>query len=210
MSDDHGDDHARAENTRRVGLLTSLLEERGILSERELDDLVEAFFARTGPGQGARIVARAWTDQGFRARLLEDANAAVRELGLDMASGTAPHLRLRVVENTPEVHNVVVCTLCSCYPVAILGPPPTWYKSESYRSRVVRDPRGMLEEFGVQLDPGARIRVWDSSAETRYLVIPIRPECTEQLDEEELAALVSRNALIGTSLADTGAAASPP
>ena len=207
MSDDHEHDRARAENTRRVGLLTSLLEERGILSERELDDLVEAFVARTGPGQGARIVARAWTDPDFRARLLEDANAAVRELGLDMASGTAPHLRLRVVENTREVHNVVVCTLCSCYPVAILGPPPTWYKSESYRSRVVRDPRGVLAEFGVQVDPDARIRVWDSSAETRYLVIPIRPDGTEGLYEEELTALVSRNALIGTSLAETAAAA---
>ena len=208
MSDDHDhDDHARAENTRRVGVLTALLEQRGIVSERELDDMVEAFVARTGPAQGARIVARAWTDTGFRARLLEDANAAVRELGLDMASGTAPHLRLRAVENTPELHNVVVCTLCSCYPVAILGPPPTWYKSESYRSRVVRDPRGVLAELGVELDPDSRIRVWDSSAETRYLVIPRRPEGTEELDEEELAALVSRNALIGTALVEPSAAA---
>ena len=204
MSDDHGDEE-RAENTRRVGLLTSLLEERGVVSERELDELVEAFVARTGPGQGARIVARAWTDPGFRARLLADANAAVRELGLDMAAGTAPHLRLRVVENTSEVHNVVVCTLCSCYPVAILGPPPTWYKSESYRSRVVRDPRGVLEEFGLELDPALRIRVWDSSAETRYLVVPVRPEGSDDHGEKELAALVSRNALIGTALAGSGA-----
>ena len=204
MSDDHGDEE-RAENTRRVGLLTSLLEERGVVSERELDELVEAFVARTGPGQGARIVARAWTDSGFRARLLADANAAVRELGLDMAAGTAPHLRLRVVENTSEVHNLVVCTLCSCYPVALLGPPPTWYKSESYRSRVVRDPRGVLEEFGLELDPALRIRVWDSSAETRYLVVPVRPEGSDDHGEEELAALVSRNALIGTALAGAGA-----
>ena len=208
MSGDHGDDDAaRAENTRRVGQLTSLLEQRGIVSERELDDLVEAFVARTGPGQGARIVARAWTDPGFRERLLDDANAAVRELDLDMATGTAPHLRLRVVENTADVHNVVVCTLCSCYPVAILGPPPTWYKSESYRSRVVRDPRGVLEEFGLELDPAVRVRVWDSSAETRYLVVPVRPHGSDGLGEEELATLVSRNAMIGTALAGSSAVA---
>ena len=208
MSGDHGDDDAaRAENTRRVGQLTSLLEQRGIVSERELDDLVEAFVARTGPGQGARIVARAWTDPGFRERLLDDANAAVRELDLDMATGTAPHLRLRVVENTADVHNVVVCTLCSCYPVAILGPPPTWYKSESYRSRVVRDPRGVLEELGLELNPAVRVRVWDSSAETRYLVVPVRPQGSDDLGEEELATLVSRNAMIGTALAGSSAVA---
>ncbi len=198
MSDDHGDEE-RAENTRRVGLLTSLLEERGVVSERELDELVEAFVARTGPGQGARIVARAWTDPGFRARLLADANAAVRELGLDMAAGTAPHLRLRVVENTSEVHNLVVCTLCSCYPWAVLGLPPTWYKSFAYRSRAVIEPRAVLREFGLELEEQVTVHVWDSSADQRYLVLPERPPGTEHLTEPELAALVSRDAMIGVA-----------
>jgi len=144
------------------------------------------------------VVARGWLDEEFRARLLDDANAALPELGLSMSGGLREQ-RLKVVKNTEEQHNVIVCTLCSCYPIALLGPSPTWYKSTAYRSRVVRDPRGVLREFGFVLDPSVKINVWDASAESRYMVLPRRPAGTENLDEQALAALVTRNGLIGVA-----------
>lgn len=150
------------------------------------------------PQNGYRIVARAWVDPQFKARLLSDANAAVGELGIDL-SHWAP-VRLRVVENTPEVHNLIVCTLCSCYPLALLGPSPEWYKSDAYRARAVRDPRSVLSEFGVSIPDEKRITVWDSTAEVRYMVLPERPRGTERLSEAELVSLVSRNGLIGTAV----------
>jgi nitrile hydratase len=182
----------------QVRHLEGLLEQRGLVDSRELDDALTAFLARASPANGARLVARAWLDEGFRTRLLADANAALPELGLSMGGGLQEQ-RLKVVQNTGETHNVVVCTLCSCYPIALLGPSPTWYKSEAYRSRVVRDPRGVLREFGFELDPAVRINVWDSSAESRYLVLPRRPDGAADLAEPELAALVTRNGLIGTA-----------
>lgn len=205
---EHGHDHphddddaARTALSERVASLAARLDQRGVLTMEQLDDFVETLLERTGPSHGARIVARAWTDADFRDRLLADGTAAVRELGYDMSSGTAPQLRLKVVENTPEVHHLIVCTLCSCYPIAILGPPPTWYKSVAYRSRAVVDPRAVMAEFGLELDPAVSIRVWDSSAETRYLVLPMRPAGSEGLSEHELAPLVSRDAMIGTAVA---------
>jgi nitrile hydratase len=144
------------------------------------------------------VVARAWVDDGFRARLLADANAALPEVGLSMGGGLQEQ-RLKVVENTADAHNVVVCTLCSCYPIALLGPSPTWYKSEAYRSRVVRDPRAVLREFGLSLDPAVGITVWDASAESRYMVLPARPAGTQDLDEQALADLVTRDGLIGVA-----------
>jgi nitrile hydratase subunit alpha len=182
----------------RVRHLEGLLERRGLVDSRELDRALEAFLARASPANGARLVARAWLDDGFRARLLADANAALRELGLSMGGGLQEQ-RLKVVENTEESHNVIVCTLCSCYPIALLGPSPTWYKSEAYRSRVVRDPRGVLREFGFALDPAVMINVWDSSAESRYMVLPRRPAGTGDLDEQALAARVTGNGLIGVA-----------
>lgn len=182
----------------RVRHLEGLLEQRGLVDSRELDRALEAFLARASPANGARVVARAWLDGGFRTRLLADANSALPELGLSMRGGLQEQ-RLKVVENTQEQHNVIVCTLCSCYPLALLGPSPTWYKSPAYRSRVVRDPRGVLREFGFVLDPAVKINVWDSSAESRYMVLPRRPAGTEELDEQALAALVTRNGLIGVA-----------
>jgi nitrile hydratase len=182
----------------RVRHLEGLLEQRGLVDARELDDALTAFLARAAPANGARLVARAWLDEEFRTRLLADANATLPELGLSMGGGLQEQ-RLKVVQNTGETHNVVVCTLCSCYPISLLGPSPTWYKSEAYRSRVVRDPRGVLREFGFELDPAVRINVWDSSAESRYLVLPRRPDGTADLAEQALAALVTRNGLIGTA-----------
>jgi nitrile hydratase subunit alpha len=182
----------------RVRHLEGLLEQRGLVDARELDDALTAFLARAGPANGARLAARAWLDEEFRTRLLADANATLPELGLSMGGGLREQ-RLKVVQNTGKTHNVIVCTLCSCYPIALLGPSPTWYKSEAYRSRVVRDPRGVLREFGFELDPAVRINVWDSSAESRYLVLPHRPAGTEDLDERALAALVTRNGLIGVA-----------
>jgi nitrile hydratase len=196
MSGDHtGPAAALAAQVRH---LEGLLEQRGLVGPRELDDALGAFLARAGPANGARLVARAWVDEAFRRRLLADANAALPELGLSMGGGLQEQ-RLKVVQNTGETHNVIVCTLCSCYPIALLGPSPTWYKSEAYRSRVVRDPRGVLREFGFELDPAVRINVWDSSAEIRYLVLPRRPAGTEDLDEQTLAARVTRNGLIGVA-----------
>jgi nitrile hydratase subunit alpha len=182
----------------RVRHLEGLLERRGLADSRELDRALEAFLARASPANGARLVARAWLDDGFRARLLADANAALPELGLSMGGGLQEQ-RLKVAENTEESHNVIVCTLCSCYPIALLGPSPTWYKSEAYRSRVVRDPRGVLREFGFALDPAVMINVWDASAESRYMVLPRRPAGTGDLDEQALAARVTRNGLIGVA-----------
>ncbi len=196
MSGDHtGQGAAVAARVRHV---EALLEQRGLVDPKELDRALEAFLATSSPASGARVVARAWTDDGFRARLLTDANAALPELGLSMGGGLQEQ-RLIVAENTRTQHNVVVCTLCSCYPIALLGPSPTWYKSEAYRSRVVREPRSVLREFGFELDPDVEITVWDASAESRYMVLPRRPTGTDDLDETALAALVTRNGMLGTA-----------
>jgi len=196
VSGEHGGTDAAV--AARVRHVEGLLEQRGLVDPRELDRALEAFLARSCPASGAKVVARAWVDPDFRTRLLVDANAALPDLGLSMGGGLQEQ-RLKVVENTAGAHNVVVCTLCSCYPIALLGPSPTWYKSEAYRSRVVRDPRGVLREFGFELDPGVEVTVWDASAESRYLVLPRRPDGTDDLGEAELAALVSRNGMIGTA-----------
>ncbi|MCX4859884.1 nitrile hydratase subunit alpha [Streptomyces canus] len=190
-----GDHHTDATTARRVRRLETLLEEKGLITGERLDEAIDAFLAESSPANGARVVARAWTDDAYRARLLADGTAAVQELGHMEGS----YQRLRVVENTESVHNVIVCTLCSCYPLRLLGPSPSWYKSEAYRSRVVREPRAVLREFGLTLPDSVDVVVWDSSAETRYMVLPRRPRATEGLGEEELAALVTRNALIGTA-----------
>jgi nitrile hydratase subunit alpha len=194
MSDDHGSSVISAQ----VRHVEALLEDRGLLDAGEIDTRIDEFLAGGSPANGARIVARAWVDAGFAARLLTDANNAIREVGLSMAGGLQEQ-RLKVVANTAEEHNVVVCTLCSCYPIALLGPSPSWYKSEAYRSRVVRDPRGVLAEFGLELPAGTSIAVWDASAESRYMVLPRRPAGTEGMPEEELAGLVTRKGLIGTA-----------
>ena len=196
MSGDH--DGPAATVAARVRHLEALLEQRGLVDSRELDRALETFLARASPANGARLAARAWLDEAFRARLLADANAALPELGLSMSGGLQEQ-RLKVVANTEEHHNVIVCTLCSCYPIALLGPSPTWYKSQAYRSRVVRDPRAVLAEFGFVLDPAIAINVWDASAESRYMVLPRRPAGTEDLDERALAALVTRDGLIGVA-----------
>ena len=190
--------HADGGVAAQVRELETALEDAGVVEGAELDAILDRFLASASPANGARIIARAWADGGFRQRLLADANAAIKELGLSMGAGLQEQV-LRVVENTATVHNVIVCTLCSCYPLALLGPSPSWYKSEAYRSRVVREPREVLAEFGLELEPQVEIRVWDASAETRYLVLPRRPEGTDGLSEEELAQLVSRNGMIGTS-----------
>jgi nitrile hydratase subunit alpha len=179
----------------RVKALESLLVEKGLVDRAALDALVDTFEHKVGPRNGARVVARAWLDAAYKQRLLADAAAAVAELGY--TSGQGEHML--AVENVPKVHNLVVCTLCSCYPWPVLGLPPVWYKSAAYRSRAVIDPRGVLREFGVQVDDDVEVRVWDSTAELRYLVIPERPAGTENLNEEELAALVTRDAMIGVS-----------
>ncbi|MEU1115786.1 MULTISPECIES: nitrile hydratase subunit alpha [unclassified Streptomyces] len=189
--------HTDATISRQVRRLETLLEERGIVVGAALDEMLDAFLAGASPVNGARVVARAWTDPAYKERLLADGTAAVTELGYS-AGGVQPQ-RLRVVENTEDAHNVVVCTLCSCYPVRLLGPSPSWYKSEAYRSRVVREPRAVLAEFGLRLPEATDVTVWDSSAETRYLVLPRRPADTAGLTEDELAARVTRNGLIGTA-----------
>jgi nitrile hydratase len=179
----------------RVRTLESLLVEKGLVSQPALDELIETYETRIGPRNGAHVVARAWVDPDFKRRLLEDATEAIAELGFIGRQGEA----MVALENTPQVHNLVVCTLCSCYPWSVLGLPPVWYKSAPYRSRAVIDPRGVLREFGVDLPEDVEVRVWDSTAELRYLVIPERPPGTEGLSEEELAALVTRDAMIGTA-----------
>jgi nitrile hydratase len=194
MSDDHGSSLISA----RVRHVEALLESRGLLDAGEIDTRIDEFAAGGTPANGARVVARAWVDDGFRERLLADANAALPEVGLSMAGGLQEQ-RLKVVANGPDEHHVLVCTLCSCYPIALLGPSPSWYKSEAYRSRVVREPRSVLAEFGLDLPAGTRIEVWDASAESRYMVLPRRPEGTEGLTEDQLAGLVTRKGLIGTA-----------
>jgi nitrile hydratase len=178
----------------RVRALEELLVEKGVVTRESVRQGVDWLVSRS-PADGARLVARAWVDPGFKERLLADARAAADELGLD--AGPSP--KVVAVENTDELHNMVVCTLCSCYPRALLGPPPTWYKSLPYRSRAVSEPRAVLVEFGVELDPGVELRVLDSTADVRYLVVPQRPEGTDGLDEAELAALVTRDSMIGVA-----------
>ena len=177
--------------------LESILVEKGYVDPAALDALVEMYETKIGPHNGARVVARAWTDPDFRARLLADATPAIAELDIGGRGGE----HMVVVENTAEVHNLVVCTLCSCYPWPVLGLPPVWYKAPPYRARAVIDPRGVLAEFGLTLPGSTRIAVWDSTAETRYMVLPRRPAGTEGWDEARLAALVTRDAMIGTGLA---------
>ncbi|TDD85408.1 nitrile hydratase subunit alpha [Saccharopolyspora karakumensis] len=191
-------DHASLPVAARVRRLEERLIEAGVTSDAELDSAVADFLDQASPTNGARVVARAWSSGAYRARLLGNANTALHELGLSMGGGLQEQ-RLRVVENTPTEHNVVVCTLCSCYPLALLGPSPSWYKYEAYRSAVVRDPRAVLVEFGLHLDQDVQITVWDSSAETRYMVLPQRPTGTDDWSEPELAELVTREGLIGTS-----------
>jgi nitrile hydratase subunit alpha len=181
----------------RVKALESLLVEKGLIDPAALDSLIDTYEHKVGPRNGARAVARAWLDASFRKRLLSNAVEAIAELGIE-AGPQGEHLV--VLENTLSVHNLVVCTLCSCYPWPVLGLPPSWYKSAAYRSRAVIDPRGVLREFGVSLPDEVEIRVWDSSAEIRYMVLPIRPHGTETLNEDQLAALVTRDAMIGTGL----------
>ena len=193
--------HLPSESALRVKALETLLTEKGLINPETIDKWVEAYSEHIGPRRGAQVVARAWTDPEFKQRLLTDAPTAIDEFGfLGKATG-----HLHVVENTDEVHNLVVCTLCSCYPFSILGIAPAWYKAAAYRSRAVRDPRGVLAEFGVEIDENVEVRVWDSTAELRYLVLPQRPAGTEALDETELAELVTRNSMIGTDR-DLGAA----
>ncbi|MEH3061632.1 MAG: nitrile hydratase subunit alpha [Methylobacterium radiotolerans] len=190
----HGSDLSPVEA--RVRALESLLTEKGYVDPAALDALVELYETKVGPHAGARVVARAWTDPAFRARLLADATPAIAELDIGGRGGE----HMVVVENTPEIHNLVVCTLCSCYPWPVLGLPPVWYKAPPYRARAVIDPRGVLAEFGVTLPETTRITVWDSTAETRYMVLPMRPTETEGFSEEALAALVTRDSMIGTGL----------
>jgi nitrile hydratase len=180
----------------RVRALERVLVEKGFVDPAALDALIETYETKVGPHNGARVVARAWTDPGYRSRLLHDATAAIAELGYSGRQGE----HLVALENTPTVHHLVVCTLCSCYPWPVLGLPPVWYKSAPYRSRAVADPRGVLRDFGVELPANTQIRVWDSTAEVRYLVVPMRPPGTEGLGEEELAPLVTRDCMIGTGL----------
>lgn len=180
----------------RAEAIETLLIEKGLLSEADVDETIALYNERVGPMNGARVVARAWTDDGFRRRLLADATKAIAEFAFE--GGEVQ--KLVVVENTDTAHNLVVCTLCSCYPWAMLGLPPRWYKDPAYRSRVVREPRQVLTEFGVTLPDNREVRVWDSSAEIRYLVLPQRPADTQSLGEAELAELVSRDAMIGVAL----------
>ena len=180
----------------RVRALESILVDKQMIDPAALDAVVDAYENRIGPRNGAQVVARAWTDPDYKARLLDDGTAAIAELGFGGTQGE----HMAVVENTPEVHNLVVCTLCSCYPWPTLGLPPVWYKSNAYRARAVIEPRAVLREFGVDIDDDVEVRVWDSTAEIRYLVLPERPPGTEGMTEEELAGLVSRDAMIGVAV----------
>jgi nitrile hydratase len=195
---DHDHDHGQeppSDIALRVKALESLLVDKGLVDPAALDAIVDYYENKVGPRNGARVVAKAWTDPAYRARLLADATAAIAELGY--SGGQGEHMV--AVENTPVTHNMVVCTLCSCYPWPVLGLPPVWYKSAPYRSRAVIDPRGVLAEFGTELPAEVAVRVWDSTAEVRYLVIPQRPAGTEALDEAALAELVTRDGMIGTA-----------
>jgi nitrile hydratase len=194
---DHDDYSHLSEIELRVRALESILVEKGYVDPAAIDALVETYEVKVGPRNGAKVVAKAWADPAFREWLRKDATAAIASLGFIGRQGE----HMVAVENTPDEHNIVVCTLCSCYPWPVLGLPPVWYKSAPYRSRAVLDPRGVLAEFGVNLPETTRIRIWDSTAEVRYLVIPMRPEGTEGMSEEALAELVTRDSMIGTGLA---------
>ncbi|MBN9089391.1 MAG: nitrile hydratase subunit alpha [Reyranella sp.] len=197
MADEHDHDHDNhlSETVLRVKALESLLVEKGLVDPAALDAMVDVYENKIGPRNGAKVVAKAWTDPAYKARLMADATAAIAELGYSGAQGE----HMVVVENTPTVHNLVVCTLCSCYPWPVLGLPPVWYKSSAYRSRAVIDPRGVLKDFGLTVPDDVAVRVWDSTAEIRYLVLPERPAGTEGLGAEALEALVTRDTMIGTA-----------
>ena len=190
--DHHGD--VPSDVALRVKALESLLIEKGLVDPAALDAIIETYEHKVGPHNGARVVARAWADPAYKQRLLEDGTAAIAELGYSGPQGS-----IIVVENSERVHNLIVCTLCSCYPYPVLGLPPVWYKSAAYRSRAVIDPRGVLQELGLEIPDDIEVRVWDSNAEVRYMVLPKRPDGTENLDEDGLAALVSRDAMIGVA-----------
>jgi nitrile hydratase subunit alpha len=199
MTHDHGHDGEHSELSEvqlRVRALETILIEKGYVDPAALDVLIETYEKKIGPRNGARVVAKAWADPGYRAWLLEDATAAIASVGYAGRQGE----QIVVVENTPERHNMVVCTLCSCYPWPVLGLPPVWYKSAPYRSRAVADPRGVLKDFGVALAAETEIRVWDSTSEMRYLVLPMRPEGTGGWSQDRLAGLVTRDSMIGTGL----------
>ena len=183
----------------RVKTIETLLLNKGIINSDTVNELIDTYKNKIGPRNGAKVVAKAWVDPEYKKRLLENATKAIEELSYTGRQGE----HMVVVENTPEVHNVVVCTLCSCYPWPVLGIPPTWYKSDEYRSRTVREPRKVLQEFGLELDLNTQIKVWDSTSEMRYLVLPMRPVGTEYLSENELESLVTRNSMIGTGLPET-------
>ena len=193
---DDAHSHLPSDPELRVKAIETLLLGKGLIDSKTLDELIDTYENKIGPQNGAKVVAKAWVDESYKKRLLEDATAAIRELSYQGRQGE----NMVVVENTPDIHNVVVCTLCSCYPWPVLGIPPTWYKSDEYRSRTVREPRKVLSEFGVNVDPKVKVKVWDSTAELRYLVLPMRPKGTEHLNENELAELVTRNSMIGTGL----------
>jgi nitrile hydratase subunit alpha len=203
MSEQHRHARPKSPQELRAAALETVMIEKGLVSTDAVDAIVDAFEHEIGPQNGARMVARAWVDPAYRERMLADAAAAGAELGYGGAEGD----HLRAVENTPGVHNVIVCTLCSCYPWPVLGIPPVWYKSPPYRARVVREPRAVLAEFGLELPADTEIRVWDSSADLRYIVLPMRPEGTDDLSEEELAALITRDCMIGVATPRVGAAA---
>jgi nitrile hydratase len=208
---EHGHEHGHAHQVvpsdlaLRVKALESLLVEKGLVDPAALDEVVDTYERKIGPRNGARVVARAWADPAYKRRLLTDATAAMAEFGYGGAQGE----HMLVVENTPDVHNLVVCTLCSCYPWSVLGLPPVWYKSAAYRSRAVIDPRGVLREFGLDLPEHVEVRVWDSTAELRYLVLPERPAGSDGLSEDELAALVTRDAMVGVAKVTLPAAGAP-
>ena len=193
---DHAHSHLPSDPELRVKAIETLLLSKGLIDPNTLDELIDTYENNIGPQNGAKVVAKAWVDEDYKKRLLEDATSAIRELSYQGRQGE----NMVVVENTPETHNVVVCTLCSCYPWPVLGIPPTWYKSDEYRSRAVREPRKVLSEFGLNIDSKVQIKVWDSTAELRYLVLPMRPIGSENMSESELAKLVTRNSMIGTAL----------
>ena len=195
-SNDHAHSYLPSDPELRVKAVETLLLNKGLIDSKTLDELIDTYEHRIGPKNGANVVAKAWVDPEYKKRLLIEATSAIRELSYQGRQGE----NMVVVENTPEIHNLIVCTLCSCYPWPVLGIPPTWYKSDEYRSRTVREPRKVLLEFGLSLDPKVQIKVWDSTAEIRYLVLPMRPKGTEHMGESELAELVTRNSMIGTGL----------
>jgi nitrile hydratase len=210
MSNDHADEHVREHDkplsgpALRVKALESLLVDKGLVDSKALDAIIELYETKVGPHNGARIVARAWTDPAYKRRLLTEATAAIDEMGFGGSEGED----MIVLENAPKVHNVVVCTLCSCYPWPVLGLPPVWYKSSAYRARAVIEPRGVLKELGLELSDDVEVRVWDSTAELRYLVLPERPAGTDGWTEEQLAALVTRDAMVGVAKVPSPKAAS--